>query len=118
MPRRKKCRMIGYIPNNTVFYPEENNSEEEKIILNYEEVEAIRLSDLLKMEQDNAAKSMNISRGTFQRILNSAREKLADALIHGKTINMHGGEYKVVKGGSCCKRHKRNNNSTDNLNND
>lgn len=64
-------------------------------MLSIEEVEAIRLSDLEAMEQDACAESMEISRGTFQRIINTARRKLADALVHGKAIRIEGGSYEV-----------------------
>jgi predicted DNA-binding protein (UPF0251 family) len=101
--------MIGFIPENSVFNPGIANTD--KVTLNFEEVEALRLSDLLEMEQDSAAESMNISRGTFQRIINSARHKVADALVHGKSISIEGGEYKVIKGGSCCKKHTKFNNN-------
>ena len=58
-----------------------------------EEVEAIRLKDLEDLEQGECAKHMNISRPTFHRILNTARQKLADALLNGKSIRIEGGNY-------------------------
>ncbi len=93
MPRPRKCRRVGFIPNNQMFYPHLQNPEE--IVLSIEEVESIRLSDLEVMEQDACAESMQISRGTFQRIINAARQKLADALVNGKTIRIEGGSYEV-----------------------
>ena len=56
------------------------------------------------MEQDTAAERMGISRGTFQRILYSARRKTALALTEGKTILIDGGNYKVQ---DCCCGHQR-----------
>lgn len=106
MPRPRKCRMVGFIPNNSCFHPQLHSKDE--VILSIEEVEALRLSDYLKMEQDNAAESMNVSRGTFQRIINAAREKTADALIHGKTIIINGGHYELTNDKACCR--KRNGN--------
>lgn len=103
MPRPRKCRMIGFVPNNSCFYPQLLNKDE--VILEIEEIEALRLSDFLEVDQDTAAKSMNVSRGTFQRIVTSARKKIADALIHGKTIKIHGGCYELAQGKQCCKRH-------------
>ncbi len=102
MPRPRKCRIVGFIPNNDCFYPHVNNTEE--VVLSIEEVEAIRLSDYMEMEQDSAAKSMDISRGTFQRMIHSARNKMADALIHGKRIKIEGGIYELSQGKMCCKR--------------
>ncbi len=93
MPRPRKCRRVGFIPDNQIFYPQLHNPEE--IILSVEEVEAVRLSDLEAMEQDACAESMQVSRGTFQRIINAARQKIADALVNGKTIRIEGGSYEV-----------------------
>lgn len=93
MPRPRKCRRVGFIPDNQMFYPHLRNPEE--IMLSVEEVEAIRLSDLEAMEQDACSESMRVSRGTFQRIINAARQKLADALVNGKTIRIVGGSYEV-----------------------
>ena len=103
MPRPRKCRMVGFVPHNQCFHPQLKNHAE--VILSIEEIEAIRLSDYLEMEQDSAAESMNVSRGTFQRIINSARMKTADALVHGKTIRINGGNYELSTGKVCCKRH-------------
>lgn len=103
MPRPRKCRMVGFVPDNSCFHPQLHSNDE--VVLNIEEVEAIRLSDYLEMEQGSAAESMNVSRGTFQRIIKAARKKTADALIHGKTIQIYGGSYEVSPGKACCSRH-------------
>ncbi|CAA7601453.1 RNA polymerase sigma factor, region 3/4 [Acididesulfobacillus acetoxydans] len=93
MSRPIKCRRVEFIPVNQTFYPHLENREE--VILTVEEIEAIRLSDLEGMEQDACADSMGISRGTFQRIINAARQKLADALVRGKIIRIEGGNYEI-----------------------
>lgn len=103
MPRPKKCRMVGFLPDNPCFHPQLKNKDE--VVISIEEIESVRLYDYLEMEQDSAAESMNVSRGTFQRIINSARKKTADALIHGKTIRIDGGNYKLSAGKTCCRRH-------------
>jgi uncharacterized protein len=112
MPRPKKCRTIRYVPSNQAFYPHEKSGE--TITLSFEEVEAIRLSDLELLDQDECSESMKISRGTFQRIINSARNKMADAVINGKAIVIEGGDFEVAscepschgrcKRFKCCKR--------------
>lgn len=95
--------MVGFIPHNSCFHPQVHNKDE--VVLSIEEVEALRLSDYLEMEQDRAAESMNVSRGTFQRIIKTARKKMAEALVHGKTIRIDGGVYKLSPGKACCRRH-------------
>lgn len=102
MPRPRKCRAVGFVPKNSCFYPDIQNQAE--VVLSIEEVEAIRLSDYMGMEQDTAADSMKVSRGTFQRIVNSARNKTADALVHGKRIRINGGNYTLEDGMPCCRR--------------
>jgi len=60
----------------------------EVIELTKEEVEALRLKHLLDLEQIEAAKEMGISQPTFQRTLQSAYRKIAEALINGKAIRI------------------------------
>lgn len=101
MPRPRKCRRVGFVPQNPCFHPQVVNSEE--IVLCIEELEAIRLSDFMGLDQDEAALSMEVSRGTFQRIINEAHKKLADALVNGKTIRIQGGNYQVAPDKPCCR---------------
>lgn len=60
----------------------------EIIELTTEEVEALRLRNIKNLEQEEAAKKMNTSQSTFQRILSSAYKKIAEALIEGKAIKI------------------------------
>ncbi len=69
----------------------------EEVILTLGEFEAIRLKDLQGMEQEKAAKEMNISQPTFHRLILGARKKVADALVNNKTIKIKGGEYEMVQ---------------------
>jgi predicted DNA-binding protein (UPF0251 family) len=59
-----------------------------KITLEEDEMEAIRLSDYEKLYQQEAAERMGISRTTFARLIESAHRKIADALLHGKALNI------------------------------
>jgi predicted DNA-binding protein (UPF0251 family) len=60
----------------------------EVITLLPEEVEAIRLADLLDLEQEEMAQRMGVSRKTAWKDLHSARKKIADAVINGKVLHM------------------------------
>jgi len=71
----------------------------EIINLSIEELEAIRLCDLLQVEQNEAADMMGISRKTFWNDLQKARQKVVDALVNGKAIQISGGDY--VNSGEC-----------------
>jgi predicted DNA-binding protein (UPF0251 family) len=65
----------------------------EDVVLPVEGLEALRLSDLEKMDQQSASAQMNVSRQTFGRVLSEARELVAEALVMGKRIRIHGGAY-------------------------
>ena len=60
----------------------------EIISLTFEEMEAIRLYEFQNLDQKESAEKMETSTSTFQRILNSAYKKIADALINGKAIEI------------------------------
>ena len=66
------------------------------IRLGHEEMEAIRLIDVEHLNQQDAAKNMQVSRATMQRIIDSAREKIGKALITGQAIEIEGGNY-IIK---------------------
>ncbi len=97
MPRGSKCRRVCSEPSHRKFSGSPHTGI--PVTLSVEELESLRLADLEEMEQDMAAERMGISRGTFQRILYSARQKTALALTMGKTILIDGGNYVVS---DCC----------------
>ena len=96
MSRPFKCCRVCFRPGVTYFKPAgiplrflgEN-------CLSLGEMEAIRLRDLKHLEQVEGAKQMNISRPTFQRVLASARRKIADSLLTGKALRIEGGNYEL-----------------------
>lgn len=97
MPRPKKYCKIESIPDVTYFKPAGIPMRMlEEIRLSVEEAEAIRLKDLEGLEQEQGAEKMSISRPTFQRILYSARRKIADALLNGKSIRISGGKFRMA----------------------
>lgn len=97
MPRPPKFRRVEFLPQVTVFKPTGVPLRElEEEVLAVEELEAIRLKDLLGLEQEECAERMKISRPTFQRVLVSARQKIARALVEGRAIRVEGGNYKIA----------------------
>jgi predicted DNA-binding protein (UPF0251 family) len=60
----------------------------ENVLLNLDELETIRLADFEGLYHERTAGQMNISRATFGRILESARRKIADAILNGKAIKI------------------------------
>ena len=60
----------------------------EEILLDREEVEALRLKNIDDLDQVDCAKKMKTSQSTFQRILSSAYKKISKAIIEGKAIKI------------------------------
>jgi len=89
MVRPTKPRKIIFDPNVTYFKPRAVPlSELEEESLEVDELEALRLCDFENLSQMKAAKKMGVSQSTLQRILTSARKKVAEALIKGKAIRI------------------------------
>ncbi len=93
MPRPKKWRRIGHMPSVLAFEPKDSGENQGQNTLKVEELEAIRLKDLLGLDQSECAREMEVSRPTFQRILLTGRGKVADSLVHGRAIQIDGGHY-------------------------
>lgn len=89
MPRPFCKRFVGWQPGVTLFKPAGVPAAKlEIIVLSLDEVEALRLADLNGQYQEAAADQMKISRATFARIVESARRKVADVLVHGKALQI------------------------------
>jgi len=89
MVRPRLCRRIRFNPNVTYFKPQGVPMRYLEIIeLTTEEAEALRLRNMQDLEQEEAAKKMNTSQSTYQRILSSAYKKVTEALIEGKAIKI------------------------------
>lgn len=89
MTRPIKPRRVLFDPDVTYFKPRAVPlSLLEEVDLSIDELEALRLCDLKNLEQTEAAKKMKVSQSTLQRILTSARKKVAEALIKGKAIKI------------------------------
>jgi predicted DNA-binding protein (UPF0251 family) len=97
MPRPRLCRRVRSLPETTYFKPAGVPLRElEEVVLTVDEFEAVRLKDLEGLEQEECAKKMKISQPTFFRLLNSARKKIADAIVNGKAIKIEGGVYNLL----------------------
>jgi predicted DNA-binding protein (UPF0251 family) len=89
MPRPKLCRRLRFRPKTYYFKPQGIPLFElETVILTKEELEVIKLKDFDGLEQIEAAEKMNTSQSTFQRILSSARAKIAQAIVKGKALKI------------------------------
>ena len=89
MVRPRLCRRIRFNPNVTYFKPQGVPMRCLEVVeLTTEEAEALRLKNIKALEQEEAAKKMNTSQSTFQRILSSAYKKITEALVNGKAIKI------------------------------
>jgi predicted DNA-binding protein (UPF0251 family) len=67
-------------------------TELETVRLELGELEAMRLCDLDRLEQDAAGRRMGVSRGTVQRLLKSGRAKVLEAILTTKALVIEKGE--------------------------
>ncbi len=87
MPRPPRLRRVANRPPVAGFKPiGKRCADLEHLVLAADEVEALRLADLMGLYHEAAAESMGVSRVTFGRILSRSRAKVAEALISGKAL--------------------------------
>ena len=94
MPRKPRCRWIDGYPDHWEFSPEEV-SDKEPVVLSLDEFETIRLLDREGLTQEQCAERMGIARTTVTATYESARRKVADALVNGKRLLIRGGNYRL-----------------------
>ena len=102
MPRPSKCRRVCAMPLTEGFVPlgKSVGGDAGTVIMSVDEYEVIRLIDLESMTQEQCAEQMDIARTTVTGIYESARMKLADALVNRKRLIIEGGHFRI------CGEHK------------
>ena len=103
MARPRKCRRICSMPKSNEFYPGKEYFETIKMTV--DEFETIRLIDYEGLFQEQCAIQMNVSRATVTSIYDSARKKIADALVNGKRLVIEGGDFTVCENSAHCCGH-------------
>lgn len=98
MPRPRKYRNVCHFPGNLSFHPEEEAAGKAPVILTVDEYETIRLIDREGFSQQEVGERMHVARTTVQLIYTSARKKLADVLVEGRTLRIEGGDYRLCDG--------------------
>ena len=99
MSRPTKCRRVCRFPENLEFSTMEKQVSE-PIILTVDEYETIRLIDKEGLSQEECGTQLGVGRTTAQKIYETARRKLADALVLGRSLKIEGGEYYLCNGNS------------------
>lgn len=92
------------MPRVDAFVPAGESHPDVSVTMSVDEYEIIRLMDLEGLSQDESAERMGVARSTVQRIYDDARKKLADFLIHGKSLKIEGGDYRLCEANEqeCC----------------
>lgn len=104
MPRPTKCRRVCRYPEVLSFYPKDGGGME-TVVLTVDEFETIRLIDRERLSQEETSLQMGVARTTVQRIYESARQKIAEALVCGLPLKIEGGDYHLCDGNdSTCPR--------------
>lgn len=119
MSRPKRLRRVCFLPEYTSFGTSDADlPNNETITMTVEEFESIRLIDLDGFDQEKAALTLDVSRGTLQRIYHKAKRKLAEMLVCGKNLVIQEGDYRLCdhpehqnrrrcnKDGACCEETK------------
>ena len=101
MARPKKCRRICAMPVHRAFGPLEGTAGG-TVEMAVEEYEAIRLIDLLGCTQEECGAQMGVARSTVQQVYDTARRKLALALVEGRRLSIAGGDYTLCPQGEVC----------------
>jgi len=79
MWRPSKCKIINICLEHNEFIS--NSNEKEFVILQAEELQAIKLKDIDKLWCIKWAEKMWISKSTFSNLYNKAHRKIAEAMI-------------------------------------
>lgn len=85
--RPTKPRVLRGPSNYSSFFPSSEGSPE-PVVIYPDEMEALRLVDYLGLNQEEAAQSMGVSRGTVWRCVDSGRRKLITMVIEGRTLTV------------------------------
>lgn len=92
--KTEKTKICLRISDDTAFVPQ-GMQQTGEIVLSVEGLEALRLSDFERLDQETAAKIMAVSRQTYGRILGEARTIVSEALVTGKALRIEGGTYEM-----------------------
>jgi len=104
MPGRQVARKCGTYDRAQSFCPEAAGTLH---VLGADEMEVLCLSDLLDLDQTEAANRMDISQSTFHRILAGARHKVAASLVGGYPLTV-ARAWDADMNGVRVKRHQEN----------
>lgn len=90
MARPKKQRNIQINPKVRIFNPEGGAQDLpiEDVKIGLDELEALKLTNLDELSQEETAEIMGVSRQLIGLLLSSVRKKITTALLEGKVIKI------------------------------
>lgn len=98
MPRPTCRKRIAFQPKAVFFKPAGIPlGVVQEVVIGQDEVEAMRLKNLLGFPQEEAANQMGVSQPTFHRLINAAHQKITDAIINGKALRIEGGNVTILE---------------------
>ena len=107
MPRPTCKRRIGFQPKAIYFKPAGIPlGAVQEVVIGQDEVEAMRLKNLLGFPQEEAAAQMGVSQPTFHRLINAAHQKITEAIINGKALRIEGGNVSIYEEVTPCRYRK------------
>lgn len=103
MARPQRSRRVCDMPQVRKFVPSPSpaapgSQAEEPIVLTVDEYEALRLVDHEGLTHSQCAVQMNISRTTATEICESARRKVACAIVCSRELIIEGGSWQLCGG--------------------
>lgn len=105
MARTPRLRKVVAPPGFKGYRPYGHSSENtDAVELLYEEYEALKLADYDFLDHQAASQLMGVSRATFARIYESARRKIARALVEIREIKTLYGNAWMDKSWFMCKK--------------
>ncbi|MGN1099493.1 MAG: NifB/NifX family molybdenum-iron cluster-binding protein [Christensenellales bacterium] len=99
MPRPTKCRRVCRFPE-TLEFSTTGETAGEPVVLTVDEYETIRLIDKEGLSQEACGTQLGVGRTTAQKIYETARRKIADALVLGRSLRIDGGDFYLCNGNS------------------
>ena len=93
MGRKKGINKVNHIPEFFGYKPVgKNNIQTGEVDFYFEEYEAMYYVDYMRMNYDEAARAMGMSKSAFGRLIIKARNKVATAFVESRAINCVVGE--------------------------
>lgn len=97
MARHTKCRRVCSFPEVSEFTPS-GGTGGDSVVLTVDEFETIRLIDREGLSQEVCGTQLGVGRTTAQKIYETARKKIADALVLGRPLKIEGGKIDLCSG--------------------